>query len=420
MQAHRLLSSLGVVATLIAASCAARQAVAADITILDKPGAVHLEPRTAPQTRPSFSFIPPADAAARGPTADALVVPLLRLTGVIEVGDAAKLEQLLDRLSRSTAARSNAPLTTIELSSMGGSLFDGIAIGRLLKKYRMVAVVRQRDFCLSSCALAFLGGNEADVPPTYPTRCNVEVGAKVAFHNFFLNPQLLVPTTDTDPVAGRLQGFSDARGGAAALVRYAADVGMPPSFAASLMGRPVDEFQYVETVGQFLSYGICPIGLGPPSLPLEQQAINVCRNSDGEAAPARLQARPLPRQHVKRYLLERVQANMQGSTARGRLAELLASGRVMRVPEEIERLYDDLRASGMALPGIVGPTFEILSEERGAIEVACYVSLSADDPEAFDVVVSGKRGLGFPPRDAPDRARRLLLYDRNTVINPRP
>ncbi|UYN93457.1 MAG: hypothetical protein KIT25_15505 [Enhydrobacter sp.] len=405
----------------VALALAPREGAAADITILDRPGAVHREtPPSASPAQPGFSLIPPAQAASRGPSGSAATVPALRLTGVIEVGDAAKLEQAIGRLSRSTAIRPDTPLTAIELSSMGGSLFDGIAIGRLLKKHRMVAVVRQRDFCLSSCALAFLGGNEPDVPTAYPTRCNLELGAKVAFHNFFLNPQLLRPTTATDAVESRLQGFSDARGGAASLVRYAADLGLPPSFAASLMGRPIDDFQYIETVGQFLKFGVCPIGLARPSVALEQQALNACRNSTDEDAPAQLQARLLPAQYVKRYLLERVQATMQASRARGRLAGLLASGAVMRVPEEIDRLYEDLRAAGMALPDIVGPTYEILGEERGSLQVTCYVSLSPDDSEIFDVVVSSERGLAFPPRDPPDKARKLFLYDRNTIINPRP
>ncbi len=419
-RSRRTLCQIG--GLLAAAALAPVQVDAADVSILDKPGAIHHEapPPTAPERRPGFSLIPPAHALAEGATVRSAAVPAVRLTGVIEEGDAKKVERLLERLARSPAAKPDTPLTTIELSSMGGSLYDGIAIGRLLKKHRVIAVVRQRDFCLSSCALAFLGGNESEVPAAYPTRCNVELGGKVAFHNFFLNPQLLGPTTTGDAVASRLQGFADARGGAAALVRYAADVGMPPAFAASLMGRPVDDFQYIETVAQFLDYNVCPIGLGRPSLSLEQQAINVCRNATDAESSARLEARSLPAQGVRRYLLERVQENMRSSRSRGKLAGLLASGAVMRVPEEIEKLYEDLRAAGMALPEILGPVFEIVASDSGSPHAACYVSLSSDAPENFDVVVSSDRGLAFPRHNPPENARKLFLFDRGTRINPRP
>lgn len=402
---------------------------AADLTVLDVPGAVHLAPSTeaAPKRKSTFSFPPlisPADAAAAstaGVPASATLVPAVRLTGIIRPGDAEKMRGVLDKLAASPSATSGEPLTTIELSSMGGSLTEGFEIGAILRKYKLVAVVRQRDLCLSSCALAFVGGNVHEVPPSYPTRCNVEIGGKVGFHNFFLNPNGLREDTVDDPVASRLRGFADARGGAALLVRYAGDMGLPPSFVASLMGRPVDDFQYVETVGQFLSFGVCPIGLQRPPIALDEQAKNVCGHSIRSAAPrSTFDATLLPPAETKRYLLERLQTYMQSLQTRGRLAGLLANGAVMRVAEEIDRLYDDLRATGMALPDIVGPTFEIGTAQSGKYETTCFVSVSPDDPDKYDVVVRGPRGLTDPPRLPPGNARRLFLFDSDTVINPRP
>jgi hypothetical protein len=279
-------------------------------------------------------------------------------------------------------------------------------------------VVRKGDLCLSSCALAFLGGNVHRVPSVYPSDCNVEIGAKVAFHNFFLNRNGLRDATSADPVASRLQGFADARGGAAQLVKYAGDMGLPPNFVASLMGRPVEEFQYIETVGQFLSFHVCPIGLGRPTTPPETQARNVCINSMGSPeAPAAVEVRAIPREEAKLQLLERLQASMQASSrARGRLAAQLSSGAVMRVQAEIDRLYEDLRAAGVALPDIVGPTFEVTGLAR---DTACYVSLSPDDADGFDVALLGPRGFADPPRQPPQNARRLFRYDRDDVVNPK-
>ncbi|MBS0548747.1 MAG: hypothetical protein JSR24_13420 [Proteobacteria bacterium] len=350
-------------------------------------------------------------------------VPTLRLTGMIEPGDADKLESVLARIAGQGPAKSDRPLTTIEMNSMGGSLPDGFQIGLTLRKHRMIAVVRRQGLCVSSCALAFLGGNMRSTSPAapYPDECNIEIGGKVAFHNFFLNSNGLRQATSSDPVQSRLQGFTDARGGAASLVKYAGEMGLQPNFVASLMGRPVDEFQYIETVGQFLSFHVCPIGLQRPSIPIEQQAKNVCFNSLGlTQAVQKLVVTPMTEAQAKLYLLERLQENMQASKAKGRLAAQLSNGAVMRVKDEIDKLYEDLQAAGVALPDIVGPTFEIGSRQSGVYEPMCYVSLSPTEPDKFDVAVQGPRGMTEPQRQPPGNARRLFLFDRNDVINPRP
>jgi hypothetical protein len=355
--------------------------------------------------------------AGSGRTATAFT---LRMTGVIDQGDADKLRKALSDLP--PAARTGAgPLTTLELSSMGGSLPDGFEIGRLLREFKVVARVRQQDVCLSSCAFAFLGGNIHRPPAPYPTECNLELGGKVAFHNFALNSYSLQTGTPADPIASRLQGFAEARGGAALLVKYAGEMGLPANFAANIMGRPVDQFQYIETVGQFLSFRVCPIGLTRPAIALAAQAANVCNNSAGwNLPPADLKAEALPEDRVKLVLLQRLQEHMLSSKARGRLAAQLASGAVMRVREEIDRLYDDLRAAGVSLPDILGPTFQVWSEADAAQGQVCYVSLSPDDPDRFDVVMQGARGFTDPAREPPGNARRLFLYDRNDAINRRP
>jgi hypothetical protein len=109
---------------------------------------------------------------------------------------------------------------------------------------------------------------------------------------------------------------------------------------------------------------------------------------------------------------------MQSSKAKGRLADQLASGAVMRVKEEIDRLYDDLRAAGLALPDIVGPTFEVGRHQKDGYEPVCYVSLSSDKPDEYDVVVQGPRGLSDPARPPPENSRRLFLFDQSDVVNP--
>ncbi|MBV8393889.1 MAG: hypothetical protein JOY81_11970 [Alphaproteobacteria bacterium] len=379
--------------------------------------------------RPSFmdDTPPPKTAApapvAPPPVAPAAALPKIRFTGMIDPGDADKLRAVFARLQ--SANPKADPLAIIEMSSMGGSLTEGFLIGALLRQYKVIAVVRRQDFCMSSCALAFLAGNVFRRPPAkYPAECNIEIGGKVAFHNFFLNRNGLREATTDDPVASRLQGFADARGGAALLIKYAGDIGLQPNFVASMMGRPVEDFQYIETIGQFLSLHVCPIGLDRPKTAMEVQAANVCANSLGPDSESGtqpvLQARLMKREDVKLTLLERVQAYMQSSKAKGRLAAQLSSGSVMRVREEIERLYEDLRAAGVALPEIVGPTYEVGRDVQGERQIACYVSVNPDDPDDYDVVVQGPRGLAEPSRAPPENSRRLFLYDTKDVVNPKP
>lgn len=415
--------AIGVVAAFASMIVQTASAGAADVSVLDRPGAIHMAPPQELRSRTSsgFSLVPPAAAAPLGSTGNLTHVPALRLTGFMMPGDAAKLRDTIDTVASYPAARNPGPLTTIELSSVGGSLMEGFEIGTLLRQRGLVAVVRSKDICLSACAFAFVGGNVTNIPNSYPDRCHVEIGGKLGFHNFFLNPAALRNSTVQDPVAARMQGFADASGGAAALLKYAVRIGMPMDFVSSLVGRPPDQFSYIQTVEQFISLNICPAGITRPSIPLEEQARNVCTNSLGNSRQQEtLVVRALPSPQAKRYLLERLQAHLLASKASGPVARLLADGRVVRVEKEIDNLYRDLRLANFALPEIVGPTFEIGVNRAGKFEPRCYVSLSPDNPDKFDVVTFNDQGFSDVPRRPPSNAPRLFLFGKDTIVNPSP
>ena len=197
-------------------------------------------------------------------------------------------------------------------------------------------------------------------------------------------------------------------------------MGLPPNFVPSIIGRPVEDFQHLETVGQFLSFHVCPISLNRPPIALEVQAKNMYIKFLGEPDPAvSLLAKAIPVLQAKLYLLERLQAHMQSAKTQGRLAAQLASSAVMGGQKEIDRLYDDLRAAGVALPDVVGPTFEMGRNRSGTDETVCYINLSPDDPDKLDVAIQGPRGLSEPSRLPPDNACRLFRFEQNTVVNPR-
>jgi len=73
--------------------------------------------------------------------------------GEIVPGDTAKLKELFDRMPQ----KANEVLY---LSSLGGSLYEGILLGKLVAKSGIKTVVEGGSDCASACALAFLGGRD--------------------------------------------------------------------------------------------------------------------------------------------------------------------------------------------------------------------------------------------------------------------
>ena len=69
---------------------------------------------------------------------------------------------------------------TIKLSSPGGNLFEGMALGEAIRRARFNAVVGSGTTCASACALAFLGGTARYATGTGPGR-TLEFGGWLAF-----------------------------------------------------------------------------------------------------------------------------------------------------------------------------------------------------------------------------------------------
>lgn len=235
----------------------------------------------------------------------------IRVSGPFRQGDALAMKQILARLAADTPTVPGIPLATVELSSLGGDLDEGLRIGTLFRDYNVATVVRQKDLCLSACALAFLGGTSRhDASGRSPSH-SLERGAKLGFHAFYLNPNSAQSPTADDPVRGRQQGFSEARAGTSAVILYAAELGIDPRFVASMLTKRQDEFAYVNTTEEFLALKVCPIGLARPAISPEQQALNICNHSTGWAEPATLsQVRVMTPRQARRHMLENIQQNM--------------------------------------------------------------------------------------------------------------
>ncbi len=65
------------------------------------------------------------------------------------------------------AIRTNAPIDEVWLTSGGGNVDGGLAMGRVLREYGLFVRVPKGHFCASSCSLAFLGGALRSVQGDY-------------------------------------------------------------------------------------------------------------------------------------------------------------------------------------------------------------------------------------------------------------
>ena len=98
------------------------------------------------------------DATPEGSPVDFSSSPHFRVEGTIVPGDAAKLEKILrEELPDPNVDWSNNVI--ISLNSDGGDFYEGIALADVISAFAVPTFVGPGDRCLSSCAIAFLGGH---------------------------------------------------------------------------------------------------------------------------------------------------------------------------------------------------------------------------------------------------------------------
>jgi hypothetical protein len=352
-----------------------------------------------------------------------MVAHTVRLTGLIEPGDADRLRKMLEglRASKTPQPAPGSPLATIELSSKGGDLHEGLKLGYLFREFGVATMVRAADLCLSACALAFLGGTQGHMPSqaATPSR-SLEIGGQVGFHNFSLTSPADLSATSKDAREGVVRGFNVARGGSAALVHYAAQMGIDMAFVARMIGQPVDVWEYVETDEAFVTLRVCPVGLEKRPANPAAIAANICNHATGGlVSVSPLQARPLSPREARRRLLERVRDVAEAASAKGPLASQLAAVLASRDDALVESVYVGLRSAGVPLPEILGTSYEVTGYSLGAFPVECHVSFARSDPAKYDVALASPDGLLKPIQTAPAACPALFLFDREETLNPR-
>ncbi len=136
-------------AVFLMALCSASQAFAAEV--------FRAEPITTTFVR---AFDEPAfgDATPAGSAVDFSTSPHFRIEGTIKPGDAEKLGALLrEELPDPNFDWSNNVI--VSLNSEGGDFYEGLALADTISAFAVKAIVGPGDRCLSSCAIAFLGGS---------------------------------------------------------------------------------------------------------------------------------------------------------------------------------------------------------------------------------------------------------------------
>lgn len=353
----------------------------------------------------------------------AVVTHTIRLTGLIGQGDADRLRKMLEglRAAKASLPTPSSPLATVELSSTGGDLYEGLKLGYLFREFGAATVVRANDQCLSACALAFLGGTQGHLPSQAPIPSRtIEIGGQVGFHTFSLTSPGDLSASSKDAREGAVRGFNVARGGTAALVHYAARMDIDLAFIARLIGQPQYAWEYVDTDEAFVTLRVCPLGL--TRLPTNPAAIaaNICNHATGGVVLASpLQARPLSIRESRRHLLERVRDAAEAMSARSPLANQLSAVLVSRDDALVEAVYVGLRSASVPLPDIFNANYEVTGYTLGAFPLECHVSFARSDPVKYDVVLVSPDGLLKPVQSAPAACPALFLFDRDDVINPR-
>jgi hypothetical protein len=342
----------------------------------------------------------------------------IRMTGLIEAGDSGRLREILTD-ARRTPTAGGAPHHIVgELSSLGGDVYEGLKIGYLFREFTVATLVRQGDSCLSACALAFLGGTEAILPKAIPDRA-IEIGGEVGFHSFWLNPAGAGERPCDSAAGSMIMGFNIARGGAALLIKYANVMNIDMGFIGRLLGRPPEEWEYIDFAGEFMDLASCPLPLKAPAADPAQIAINICNNvlgvAEGEASP---RARPMDALEARRHLLGHIQERVALYGIKGPFAKQLATVLASRDDRMLEQTYADFRSAGMPLPDITGPAYEVTGYRAGAAEVQCHVSFSLKDPDRVEVALVSEAGMTGARRDGPPQCRRLLEFDRTAMLNP--
>ena len=108
-------------------------------------------------------------------SADTETVNAIEAKGKIEAGDAMALQAYIAKLPEKK-------ITVVYLNSLGGSLEEGMALGRFFHRAKIrTAVIGKDVVCSSACTTAFLGGRDRETAEPWRAKGST---AQLGFHSF--------------------------------------------------------------------------------------------------------------------------------------------------------------------------------------------------------------------------------------------
>ncbi len=109
--------------------------------------------------------------------------PVIRMSGQIAPGDAARLDALLrEQNAAPCLAEGLCPFSSVlALESPGGSLEAALELARLVRRYQIITYIPAEATCASSCAFVFFAGY-SDYEGVFHPRRIVHAGSRLGLH----------------------------------------------------------------------------------------------------------------------------------------------------------------------------------------------------------------------------------------------
>lgn len=193
--------------------------------------------------------------------------PHFRVEGRIEAGDTERLGLLLrEELPDFNVDMFNQ--VVVSFASDGGDFYEGLKIADLVSDYMVSTIVLPGDRCLSSCAIAFMGGSDLMMRgfPAWPSRF-LSDEALLGFHAPFSELPSAIQLPEGTPLSAPLmaqitnQFYGQAQAAINEIAGRMDDWQMAPDFVFALLtkaslvndDRPLqDRFVFVQSYGTAL------------------------------------------------------------------------------------------------------------------------------------------------------------------------
>lgn len=209
----------------------------------------------------------------------------ITVSGPIETGDGAKfaawLKGEIDAAKVASRAQGKEEWESatdtwfVTFDSPGGSLADGMAIGRAIHDSWLETHLERGKGCYSACAIAFLGGVRQYATGLGPWR-EVQAGAKLGFHGYRAAAQQVVVLNEAFDQARVLNGL---------VLEYALQMKeIDLGYISELMTVASDDIKIVNTPEGLKKLGI-QVSQGLPPRPAKA-GYNICHAAVSKTVPS--------------------------------------------------------------------------------------------------------------------------------------